>query len=173
VIPPIIAELYAQRKTRQLERAMRAGATFAGLPAFGVLLIFLLFGPWVLGTIFGPAYRDGATILAILSIGRLYAIWTGAAGAALMMTGHERAMMTITLTCGALSVLVGIACAYLWGAIGIACSTASIQILQNSLQMAFVRRRLGIWTMIYFSPFEIYRYLRPRRAKDGPSEGAA
>ena len=52
VIPPLIAELHAQKKMRQLERALRAGATLAGLPAFGVLLVFLLFGPWILGTIF-------------------------------------------------------------------------------------------------------------------------
>ena len=71
VIPPIIAELHAQRKMRQLERALRAGATLAGLPAFGVLLVFLLFGPWVLGTIFPEPYRAGAPILAMLSLGRL------------------------------------------------------------------------------------------------------
>ena len=59
VIPPIIAELHAQKKMRQLERALRAGATLAGLPAFGVLLIFLLFGPWVLHTILRPSARRG------------------------------------------------------------------------------------------------------------------
>ena len=81
VIPPLIAELHAQRKMRQLERALRAGATLAGLPAFGVLLIFLLFGPWVLGVSNNPSrYAAGAPILAILSVGRLVADLVGLGG---------------------------------------------------------------------------------------------
>jgi O-antigen/teichoic acid export membrane protein len=172
VIPPLIAELHAQQKMRQLERTLRAGATLAGLPAFGVLLIFLLFGPWVLGTIYPDhsGYQLGAPILAILSIGRLFSIWSGSAGVTLMMTGYQKVMMWLTISCGVLSVLLGIGVAYVLHThsysaidigIGVACATAGTQILQNSAQLILVRRRLGIWTMIHFSPMELYRYLRP------------
>jgi len=182
VIPPIIAELHAQQKMRQLERALRAGATLAGLPAFGVLLIFLLFGPWVLGKVFSAPYSAGAPILAILSLGRLYAIWAGSAGVTLMMTGYQKAMMKLTLGCGVLSVSLGLGVAYALKragyppidvAIGVACATVSAIVLQNTLQLALVRRRLGIWTMIHFSPKELYRYLRPRGQKGVAMEDAA
>jgi O-antigen/teichoic acid export membrane protein len=182
VIPPIIAELHAQQKMRQLERALRAGATLAGLPAFGVLLIFLLFGPWILGTIFTEAYRAGAPILAILSLGRLYAIWAGSAGVTLMMTGYQKAMMKLTLGCGVLSVSLGLGIAYGLKengfsptdvAIGVACATAFSLVVQNTLQLVLVRRWLGIWTMIHFSPRELYRYLRPRGEKGTAAEDAA
>lgn len=182
VIPPIIAELHAQQKMRQLERALRAGATLAGLPAFGVLLIFLFFGPWVLGRIFSAPYRAGATILAILSLGRLFAIWAGSAGVTLMMTGYQKAMMYITLGCGVVSVTLGLATASVLKAhgfsdldvaTGVACATATTMVIQNSLQLILVRRRLGIWTMIHFSPRELYRYLRPQGGKGEAMEDAA
>jgi O-antigen/teichoic acid export membrane protein len=182
VIPPIIAELHAQQKMRQLERALRAGATLAGLPAFGVLLIFLLFGPWILGTIFTEPYRAGAPILAILSLGRLYAIWAGSAGVTLMMTGYQKAMMKLTLGCGLLSVSLGLGVAYTLKAndvaptdiaIGVACATALSLVIQNTLQLVLVRRWLGIWTMIHFSPRELFRYLRPKGEKGTAMEDAA
>jgi len=176
VIPPLIAELHAQQKMRQLERALRAGATLAGLPAFGVLLIFLVFGPWVLGTLYPPGYSVGAPILAILSIGRLFSIWSGSAGVTLMMTGYQKVMMWLTISCGVVSVLLGIAVAYVLHArsystidiaIGVACATTGTQILQNTAQLVLVRRRLGIWTMIHFSPMELYRYIRPKGGEAG------
>jgi O-antigen/teichoic acid export membrane protein len=172
VIPPIIAELHTQGKMRQLERALRAGATLAGLPAFGVLLIFVFFGPWVLTTIFGPRYSEGASILAILSVGRLFAVWAGSAGITLMMTGNQKAMMNTTLATGALSVVGGIVGAYYYGAIGVACAMAAGQILQNCVQLTLVRRRLGIWTMIHFDPRELYRYLRPKGGGGAAEEAA-
>lgn len=172
VIPPIIAELHAQGKMKALERALRAGATLAGLPALGVLLIFLFFGPFVLGHVYTPAYRQGATVLAILSLGRLYAVWAGSGGVTLMMTGNQRAMMILTLSCGALSVAAGIVGAYYWGAVGVATATASTQVIQNTFQLVLVRRRLGIWTMIHFDPRELYRYLRPRGGVSAAEEAA-
>ncbi len=173
VIPPIIAELHTQGKMRQLEKALRAGASLAGLPALGVLVVFLVAGPWILGTFNGPEYRDAYPVLAILSCGRLYAVWAGSAGVTLMMTGHQRAMMTITLVSGAVSVTGGILAAAAFGAVGIATVTAASQVLQNTMQLSLVRRRLGIWTALHLDPREIYRYLRPHGRRGEAAEDAA
>jgi len=174
VIPPIIAELHAQGKMRQLERALRAGATLAGIPSFLVLLVFLFFGPWVLETVWSrPIYREAAPILVALSIGRLVAVWAGSAGVTLMMTGNQRAMMVTTLISAAFSVGAGITGAALYGAIGVAVATAAAQVLQNTMQLIIVRRRLGVWTMIHLSPRELYRYLRPHGRRGEAAEDAA
>ncbi len=102
-----------------------------------------------------------------------------------MMTGYQKAMMMLTLSCGALSVVLGISAAALTKAAGlsdldcaiaVACATAATQVVQNTLQLVLVRRRLGIWTMIHFSPRELYRYLRPkgeRMAAQDAAEAAA
>nr|MBA3764786.1 polysaccharide biosynthesis C-terminal domain-containing protein [Actinomycetota bacterium] len=173
VIPPIIAELHAQGKMRQLEQALRAGASLAGLPALGVLVVFLLGGPWILETLYGADYRAAYPVLAILSCGRLYAVWAGSAGVTLMMTGHQRAMMTITLISGTVSVTGGIVAASIFGAVGIACVTAASQVLQNTMQLTLVRRRLGIWTPLHLDPRELYRYLRPHGRRGEAAEDAA
>lgn len=174
VIPPIIAELHAQGKMRQLERALRAGATLAGIPSFVILLIFIFFGPWVLETVWNqPIYREAAPILVILSVGRLVAVWAGSAGVTLMMTGNQRAMMVTTLVSAGVSVGAGIVGAATYGAVGVAVATAGAQILQNTMQLILVRRRLGIWTMIHLSPMELYRYLRPHGRRGEAAEHAA
>ena len=108
----------------------------------------------------------------VLSVGRLVAVWAGSAGITLMMTGHQKAMMKITLFSGVVSVLAGIAGAYYFGGIGVACATAGAQVLQNVVQLTLVRRRLGIWTVIHFSPRELYRYVRPSSGR-GAAEDAA
>jgi O-antigen/teichoic acid export membrane protein len=173
VIPPIIAELHTQGKMRQLEQALRAGASLAGFPALGVLVVFLFAGSWFLGSFYGEAYRDAYPVLAILSCGRLFAVWAGSAGVTLMMTGHQRAMMTITLISGSVSVAGGIIAASLYGAVGIASVTAASQVLQNTMQLTLVKRRLGIWTPLHLDPRELYRYLRPHGRRGEAAEDAA
>jgi O-antigen/teichoic acid export membrane protein len=174
VIPPIIAELHAQGKMRQLERALRAGATLAGIPSFAILLVFITLGPWVLDTVMGkPIYREAASVLIVLSLGRLVAVWAGSAGVTLMMTGNQRAMMVTTVASALFSVAAGIAGAATFGAIGVAVATASAQVLQNTMQLLLVHRRLGVWTMIHLSPRALYRYLRPHGRRGEAAEDAA
>jgi O-antigen/teichoic acid export membrane protein len=146
VTPPVIAELYAQGRKRELERVLRSVATLAGAPAFVVLAMFVLFGSPVLGLFFGSVYREGASILAILSVGRLVSVWAGSCGITLMMTGHQRQMMYITIFSGVGSITAGILAAPHFGAIGVAVATATAACVQNLLQLRFARRLTGIRT---------------------------
>ena len=151
VVPPIIAELYARGEKRELENALRSISTLAGIPAVIVLLVFLAAGPLVMQLVYGPFFRQGATVLAILSVARLVAVCTGSSGATLMMTGHQRTMMTLTLATGALSLVAEILLAPTYGITGVAVATCVAQIIQNLLQLAFARIRVGIWTHARFS----------------------
>jgi O-antigen/teichoic acid export membrane protein len=151
VVPPIIAELHARGERAQLERALRAVATIAGLPAALVLTAFVVAGPWIMGTVYGGFFRQGATVLAILSCARLAAVVTGSSGATLMMTGHQRTMMAITLATGACSLVAEILLAPRYGITGVAAATCAAQTVQNALQLGFARARAGIWTHARFS----------------------
>ena len=130
--------------------------------------------------VYSKFYRDGSTILVILSIGRLVAVWSGAAGITLMMTGHQRSMMVVTLCTGALSVAAGIWAADRHGAVGVATATASVAVLQNVLQVALARRYVGVWTFVQLSPRklrdfflrgDIKAFLRRRRNLTDEDEG--
>lgn len=158
VTPPIVAELHAQGKKQELERSARAVATLAGIPTFLILVVFLLFGKPILGVLYGDFYRQGASVLAVLSLARLVAVWTGSGGVALMMTGHQRAMMYLTVGTGILSMLGGIFAAAQFGSIGVAVATSSAQIVQNLLQLVLAKRLVGVWTHVYVSPRPFIQY---------------
>jgi O-antigen/teichoic acid export membrane protein len=146
VVPPITVQLHTQGRYRELEHVLRSIATLATLPAALVLVIFTAAGGLVMSAVYGPFYRQGASVLAILCLARLLAVAAGPCGSTLMMTGHHRAMMFITIVCGAFSVLAGIGMVFTFGMVGVAVSTCLGQILQNALMLTFVKRRLGIWT---------------------------
>jgi O-antigen/teichoic acid export membrane protein len=152
VMPPIVAELHAKGRRRQLEDTLRAGASLAGLPSLTILLVFVLAGPGVMEFVYSSFYRQGATILVVLSLGRLFAVWAGAAGITLMMTGHQRAMMVVTVCTGLLSVGAGIVAADRYGAVGVAVATAGVAVVQNVLQVALAKRFVGVWTFIQLDP---------------------
>lgn len=160
VIQPLVAELHAQERPRQMEQTLRSGATIVGLPALAVLLVFVVAGPWVLGTVYGPYYRQAGTILVILAASRAIAVWTGSSGVALMMTGHQKDMMRITLASAALSIGGGLVAAPRFGGVGVAWATALAQVVQNMAQLLIARRRLGIWTYVSLSPATVRDLLR-------------
>jgi O-antigen/teichoic acid export membrane protein len=159
VIPPIAAELHAQGRTEDMERALRGAASLAGLPAFLVLIVFILFGPMIMRIGYGPYYEQGSTALIILSTGRLVAVWTGSCSVVLMMTGHQKAVMTVTIISGALSVLLGIAAARAFGYVGVAVTTTITLMAQNVIQLFLARRYVGIWTQIYLSPRKVLAFI--------------
>jgi O-antigen/teichoic acid export membrane protein len=163
VLPPLIAELHAQGRRKTLERTLRAGATLAGLPSFLILLVFVLFGRTVLGHVYGPYYTQGAVVLSILSFGRLVSVWAGASGVTLIMTGHQKAMMYLTVTTGTLSVAGGILLAPRFGGTGVATATLVMAIVQNVLQVVIAKRRVGVWTFMEFSPRALREFFARRK----------
>jgi O-antigen/teichoic acid export membrane protein len=151
VVPPIIAELHARGERDQLERTLRSVSTLAGLPAALVLVAFIGAGGFILSLAYGPYFRNAATVLVILSCARLVAVCTGSSGVTLMMTGHQRTMMLITVGSGAFALTAEILLAPAYGITGVAAATCAAQILLNGLQLVFARIHVGIWTHARFS----------------------
>ena len=151
VVPPVIAELWAQGKKNQLEHSLREVATLAGVPGAFVLLVFVVFGQQVIRIVYGPGLAGAATVLAILSLARLYAVITGNSGVALQMTGYQRTMFYLTVFTGVCSLAAEIFFGSRYGIVGVAWSTAGAQIMQNSLQLVYAKRKLGIWTQAELS----------------------
>jgi O-antigen/teichoic acid export membrane protein len=146
VVPPLIAEMYAEGKREELERLLRTTATLAGLPAFLVLVGFVLLGGPLLGLIYGAYYSAGAVVLALLSLGQLVNAWAGSCGMTLVMTGHQRTMMNITAASGIVTIAAGIGVVEPYGITGVAVAAAAGLTLQNVLMWLMARRKTGIWT---------------------------
>lgn len=153
VVPPLIAEMYAQGRKRELERMLRATATVAGIPAFLALASFLLLGGPILGLVFGDYYRQGATVLALLSVAQLVNVWSGGSMVTLSMTGHQTTMMTITVAGGLLTVIAGLLAVGSYGMTGVAVTAAAGIAAYNVALWLAARYKTGMWTHVGFSGF--------------------
>jgi O-antigen/teichoic acid export membrane protein len=151
VVPPLIAEMYAQGRMRALERTLRPMATLAGIPALLVLLGFVLLGGPLLGLVYGGYYSAGATVLVLLSVGQLVSVWVGSCALTLAMTGHQSLLMGITVCCGVATVVAGLSLVGRYGSEGVAAAAAGGLALQNILLWLAARYAIGIWTHLGFA----------------------
>ncbi len=151
VLPPIISELSTKNQKPKLQRILRITATLTGLPALAVIMCFIIFGEFTLAIVFGEYYKNATNILLILSIGQIVNIWAGSCGLTLMMTGHEKTMMYITLFAGFLTITMSLLIVDTYGSTGIAVVTATVLVVQNALMLTFAKIKVGVWTHAIFS----------------------
>ena len=167
VLPPIVAEMYTQDRKQELQRALRATATIAGIPTIAVLIVFMFFGAPIMGMVYGDFYRTGATVLVLLSLGHLVNAAAGSCGLVLMLTGHQMAMLRISLFSGVLAVLAMLWAAPRYGPVGIAAVAATGMTLQNLLMLVTAHRRTQIWTHVDLRHLlaipVVFRALRPSK----------
>jgi len=163
VVPPYIADLFARGEHERLERILRATATLAGLPAFVVLLAFVFFGEPILSWIYGEPYGAGATVLALLSVGKMVNVLTGSCGVTMAMTGHQKILMRITLITAALTIGGNLLVVQRHGALGVAAVVCAGTIFQNLAMWIATRRVTGMWTHMALPRIAAVRELLRRR----------
>ena len=154
VLPPIVAEMYAQGKMTQLERTLRTFSTLAGLPSLLVLAVFMLLGGPILGLVYSKPiyYSDTAVlVLLILSAAKLIAVWSGSCGLVLQFTGHQTSMLRVSLLTSPLFFVVAILATQRYGSVGVACAAALTTTLQNVIMVLLAKRKTGMWTHVMFS----------------------
>jgi O-antigen/teichoic acid export membrane protein len=154
VLPPIVAEMYAQGRTGRLERTLRTFSTLAGVPSLLVLLVFMLLGGPILGLVYNkPIYSSDTAVLVllILSAAKLTAVWSGSCGLVLQFTGHQRSMLRVSLLTSPLFFVVAIWATQRYGAVGVACAVAVTTALQNMIMVLLAKRMTGMWTQVMFS----------------------
>lgn len=151
VTPPMIAEMYSQGRTGDLQRTLRAVATAAGVPAVVALAAFVLFGGPILGFIFGDYYRDAAPLLALLGLGQMVHVWMGSVWQVLTMTGYQVTMMVVVIPMVLLTVAGTIWGAQHYGAAGVACGATIGLVLTDLVLLLAVRKKVGVWTHISFT----------------------
>jgi len=164
VVTPLIAEMYAQGKKRELERVLRITATIAGIPAFGIVLVFILFSGPILGLVYGDFYRAGSTVLMLLSLAQLINVWAGSCGLTLIMTGHQATLMWVTALCGLIAVCGSLLLVQRYGPVGVAGAAAFAMFLQNVLMLLAAKAKTGMWTHVKISVAVLkYDLLRMKR----------
>jgi len=162
VLPPIIAEMYAQGRTGQLERTLRTFSTLSGIPSLLFLIVFMVLGGPIMGLVYGSDYSSAAIILVLLSAGKLAAVWAGSCGAVLQFTGHQGSMLRINLLTSPLFVIGALLVVRDYGPIGVASMTAAITVVQNAALVLVARKKTGMWTHVSLSPSRLRKGLARR-----------
>ena len=170
VLPPIIAEMYAQDRTAELEGTLRSFSTLSGVPSLLVLILFMLLGGPILGLVYGAklfppgslAIHQGAIVLVLLSAGKLAAVWAGSCGAVLQFTGHQRSMLRVNLLTSPLFIIGALLVVRDYGPIGIASMTAAVTVLQNAALVLVAKRKTGMWTHVSLSPSRLRKSIAKR-----------
>jgi len=146
VLPPMIAELYVQGRKLEAEKSLRLITSAALVPASALFVVFLFRGEDILSLLYGGYYAAAFWILIILGGGIMANAWAGFCGPVLMMTGHQKVLMVISLVTGVFTVLLAFILGYIYGAEGVAASMAFGMALQHLLMLLAVKRYIGIWT---------------------------
>lgn len=154
ILPPFISEMYSQGKIRQLENVIRVTSSLSAIPAVFMLMVFIFSGDSILALIYGEYYRDASFPLAVMSAGQLVNVWSGSGMVTLMMTGHQRAVMNISLISGFLIVAGAILTVKPFGIYGVAVSTGLITATQALFVLFWVKRKTNMWT--HFGTASLY-----------------
>jgi O-antigen/teichoic acid export membrane protein len=160
VLAPVAAELHVKAERDELETTLRGASTLATVPTLLFFVAVLFAGGPIMGLVFGPFARSGGAVLAILAIGQVFAVATGACMITLMMTGHQRAVMVASVVVLGLTVPGLLLAADRAGLTAIAAVSSAGTVAQNVLLTLWARRVLGIWTHASLSPAAMRRFLR-------------
>jgi O-antigen/teichoic acid export membrane protein len=165
ILAPMIAELNAKGEKARLERVLRAVATLGGIPALAVILCFIVFGQPLLELIYGEElYRRGWLVLVMLGLAQLVNVWSGVCIQLLMMTGHQKAVMYITLVTSILAILLALVLVQPYGIEGVAFAFACGIALQNVGMVVHSKRKLGVKSYMLANPLALRGLLIDLRA---------
>jgi len=149
VVASRFAAAHRRSEFGELERLALHSVRITTLAAAPVLAVFLV-APAAVLAIFGPEFRAGWPMLAIMALGQFVNVATGSVGNLLSMTGHERVLRNNVLVSSFLCLATCIALIPHYGAAGAAAATALTVATQNLLSVRSVWRHLGIRTLPQF-----------------------
>jgi len=145
-LPPAIGLLQHQGEGQRLEGLLRRAASYTTFVGVILVIVFLLFGRFLLSVAFGPAYAAGSSVLIILAAGQLVGLWVGTCGYTLIMAGHQRDLMVLSIVGAVLATVGGIFSVQAWGLIGLATTTSLALAVHEILKMLVCKRRCGVWS---------------------------
>jgi O-antigen/teichoic acid export membrane protein len=142
-VAPTFSRLWARQDIQGMQRVASSAVRNGTLLTSVIAAALILFGSQFL-SLFGAGFETGGSALAVLAIGRVVGIAMGPTGMLLAMTGGER-VSALSVTVGAAVEIAGaLLLIPIAGLVGGAVASVAAIVATNALQLAYVRRRLGI-----------------------------
>ncbi len=151
IVPQEFSVLFKNKQLDQLESLTRTSATIVTILAMITVGVYFVVGPWAIKTLFGPGYVGCYPVLAILLVGRLVDICCGSAGFLLQMTGQHMRLLVLNIVVAVANIILSVALALSYGAIGVAIATAISLMALNLLMVLAVKKHVGVNSHCYFS----------------------
>lgn len=156
VIAPLLARYFHAGELRKAQAITTVSAWSGFAFSLGAFAVFALFGDRVLA-IFGDAYTGGWGVLLLLSFGLLFDAGTGSSRTTMMMTGHERAYVTIAGGATVLGLVAQVAIIPTFGLLGAAAVNMTVRIVTQLAIGWYCVARIGLDPTI----FGVLRLNRP------------
>ncbi|OJU59825.1 MAG: hypothetical protein BGO08_09545 [Altererythrobacter sp. 66-12] len=140
---PMMRSYWKQQDINGLQGCIDRSASIATLFSLPLVLIFLI-APEFLLSVFGPAYRDGATALRILGVGQLVNAITGPAAPLMVATGMQRLYLATSLFSAIFMVVALALLLPRFGAAGAAAAAAMAVMSFNGALVLIISQRLKV-----------------------------
>ena len=146
VVSPLIAEFHAKEKLHELELTLRPITSLAFLCSFFGMSFFIVFGADTLALLFGEKFSEGWMILVLLSVANLVKVFGGSCGVNLLMTGHQMALLMITVISSIMTIGLSLILVETYRGEGIASALIVGFFIQNLISVLYTKKVNGIWT---------------------------
>jgi O-antigen/teichoic acid export membrane protein len=141
---PHIAHLYSTGDMKRLQKMITRSSQAVLAVAVPAVLVVVLFGQFLIGTLFGEEFSSAYVPLVILALGQLVNAGTGSVASLLNMTGHERDTLRSIMIAVVVNIALNFSLTPIWGIVGAATATATTVIVWNLTMWRAVYRRIGI-----------------------------
>ncbi len=142
---PLAARLFARGEDKRLRDMYWRTAAWIAVATFPALVMSVPLAGGVVVLLFGQAYADSATVLAVLAIGHFVSAALGFNALTLRVQGAVRLIVIVDVVAAIISVGGSILLIPIYGALGAAVATSATLIAQNLLyQRALARSPVGL-----------------------------
>jgi O-antigen/teichoic acid export membrane protein len=138
---------------------VKAVSFISFLVSFPVFLIILFFPQFILG-LFGHEFQAGSYAMIVLSVGQLFAAFSGSTVILMNMTGKEKAVLYLLIISVVINLLLNYYLIPVLGINGAAFATSFSTILLNLLAVISIYRYTGFLTYPIFPLGQIKYYIR-------------
>ncbi len=144
ILAPIFAGCHHRGDTRSLQEAISRGNSLIVGLTIPLFIVVVLFGAWILGTLFGAEFGQAYSALCILAVAQFINVLAGPVAYLLTMTGHESRAARVLVLCAALNLVLNVLLIPRYGLVGAAVASALSISASNLIMLGLVKNLLSV-----------------------------
>lgn len=136
---PTIMQLYKSNNTKGFERKNRQLYAIVIYTSIFVAVMFILFGEWAIGLIYGDAYLPAATPLKVITWYTIFSYLGVARNAWIVCNNNQKYLKYMYLTAAVVNIIINYFMIPIWGASGAAAASLITQVMTSIILPCFIK----------------------------------